>query len=92
MKQSELKLMIIGDILESISLIHDYQLNESIISVDYLPMSKYADFYGTILTNNDRSPKTYLSLDRATQALRKMGYKGIIEIRDHRDMRVLATF
>ena len=80
MKQSELKLMITGDVLESISLIYDNELNDWFISVEYLSMSKHADIYGTVLTNNDRSPKTYTSLDRATQALRKMGYKGIIQI------------
>ena len=81
MKQSELKLMIMGDILESISLNHHNELNDWFISVEYIPTGKYADIYGTVLTNNDRSPKTYTSLDRANQAIRKMGYKGTIELK-----------
>ena len=81
MKQSELKIMIMGDILESISLNSNHDQNEFFISVVYFPTGKYADFYGTILTNNDGSSKTYTSLDRANQAIRKMGYKGTIEIK-----------
>ena len=81
MKQTELKLMIGGQTIAGLSLTRvepEQDLWE--ISVSYFPGSHHAEYYGTVLTNNNKTQKVYTSLDRATDAVRKMGYQGIIEI------------
>ncbi len=81
MKQSELKLMLVGGTLARVIVSRlQPDVNLWSVSVAYNPGSHHAEIYGEILTNNDKTEKTYTSLDRATDALRKLGYKGMIEV------------
>ena len=81
MKQTELKLMIDGQTIAGLSLTRAQAgLDIWEISVTYNPGSHHAEYYGSVLTNNNKTQKVYTSLDRATDAVRKLGYQGVIEI------------
>jgi hypothetical protein len=83
MKTSELKKLIEGNSVERIVLrSHAHELTPAPVwdVFCYDSRSEICRHFGEQLVNNDGSPKTYTSLDRARFAVRALGFKADITV------------